>query len=323
MAPKRNLKELEKDYCRIRSIVTTKSVTTLKEIADELELSVSEVNTSLARHPRGKAKIMKKLEMNKSKLKSDFATSQEEETIEVKSDYEKEFVIDASIVGIEDFEEFITKLLDAKEKIVITSVTIKELEKLQKFNDTEARDARHLLALAVENQDKFVAVLIDENEETPDDCIVKYCAKNKEKVVLLTSDKTMVLKARMYGVQVEYHKQRINNSDTGEKIVTLYAVRKLANRLVLLEPKSENKSLLVISNGIEYADEMRELLIGDEIYIATRKINHISFTHFKIVALEEEDNSELIYSCRIYSKEQIYSLPKASYKSFIKNFITF
>ena len=42
----------------------------------------------------------------------------------------------------------------------------------------------------------FECVVIDETLETPDDCIIKYCAGNKSNVILFTADKTMDLKQK-------------------------------------------------------------------------------------------------------------------------------
>ena len=53
----------------------------------------------------------------------------------------------------------------------------------------------------------FECVVIDETLETPDDCIIKYCAGNKSNVILFTADKTMDLKARAFGVKTKFFKQ--------------------------------------------------------------------------------------------------------------------
>ena len=242
---KRTMNEIEKDYKKIRTVVDTTPVTSIKEIAKAVGLSESEVKTSLARHPRIECKIIAQLEKNKEALKAKKTAEKEaleaqrkaeqeanrkkaleskkkerpevahkavqlEETV----DFDAGFVIDASITGIEELKDVLSKLCVTKAKIILTSVTIKELEKMQKFHDVEAVDARHILAMAAENQNSFHTVLIDETLETPDDCIIKYCADHKDKVALLTSDKTMALKARMYGVQTQYFKQRKNTNPT-------------------------------------------------------------------------------------------------------------
>lgn len=89
-----------------------------------------------------------------------------------------------------------------------------------------------------ENLNSFETVLINETLDTPDDCIIKYCADHKESVTLLTSDKTMALKARMYSVQVHYFKQTtptVNSkalSPTNSKVMTLLSANRIGNKLL-------------------------------------------------------------------------------------------
>ena len=235
------------------------------------------------------------------------------------------FVIDASITGVENLKEHLLKICNSKAKIIITSITIKELEKLQHFDDIYGKDARNILAMAAENSDSFESVLIDETFDTPDDCIINYCAENKDNVTLLTSDKTMALKARMYSVQVHYFKQAQcitakNAMANKSNIRTLIPAKRMGNSLLIPNFHTDTISIRVCSNGLEYNDGIRELQIGDDVFLASKKSDCVTFAHYHIISLYAENNCELIFSRRIYDYSNL-DLPKASYKSFVRDFL--
>ena len=182
--------------------------------------------------------------------------------------------------------------------------------------------------MAAENSNSFENVLIDETLDTPDDCIIKYCADNKDRVTLLTSDKTMALKARMYAVQVQYFKQTKNSSTntmprinypTNSKIRTLIPASRIGNQLLISNFHTHNMSICVCSNGLEYTDGIKELKVGDDVFIATKKADYITFAHYRMVSLYAENNCELMYSKRFYDYSN-FDVPKAAYKSFLKDF---
>lgn len=165
-------------------------------------------------------------------------------------------VIDASITGVKDFDDIIKDIL--KEKIIVlTTITIEELGKLQKYNDTSGRDARNILSMAAGNQKDFECVVIDETLETPDDCIIKYCAGNKSNVILFTADKTMDLKARAFGVKTKFFKQPKSAENSmkkpHKKVSTLYEAKRNGNELKITCFVGKFKSIKVISNGIQYS----------------------------------------------------------------------
>lgn len=78
---------------------------------------------------------------------------------------------------------------------------------MQQYDDADGKAAKKMLAIAAENPNTFIGVKIDEKLGKTDDCIIKYCSDNKNNVLLYTSDKEMVLNARMAGVQTEYLKK--------------------------------------------------------------------------------------------------------------------
>lgn len=317
---RRTMKEIENDYNRIITFVNTTHVTSIDEIADGVGLSQFQVKSSLAKHPGAEEHILSQLAKNK------LATPSEQH--EVTTDFDAEFVIDASITGISNLEDILSKICATKAKIILTSITIKELEKLQKFHDIQAKDARHILAMAAEMSQNFHTVLIDETIGIPDDCIIKYCADNKEKVSLLTSDKTMALKARMYGVQTQYFKQEKAKKTTNAhpqsysyKSATLTAVEQAGGKFYIDVFNNIHGSLLLISNNLEYTDGVHELKVGDDVFLATKKPGYITFAHYLITSLSTTNNCKVIYSQRIYKKDKIHSLPQTAYRSFMSDFM--
>ena len=338
---KRTQKEIEKDCRRLKE--AAKTATTIKELQDMTGLSYYMINVTLSKHPIIFKRIKEQLAINKERADLEAQNSQklekekEETCIGTESNKiegvaaEKGknfsgFVIDASITGLEDLKKNLSRIYTANETIILTSITIKELEKMQHFNDVQGVDARYILALAAENDINFKTVLIDETLDTPDDCIIKYCADNKEQVSLLTSDKTMALKARMYGVQVKYLKQA-HECDTSKsisvsnsKVRTLIPAKRIGNKLLLSISQEDTMSIRVYSNGLEYNDGIQELKIGDDVFIATKKPGYVTFAHYRIISLFAENNCEIISSKRIYDMDDINDMSKDSYKSFLKNF---
>lgn len=341
---KRTQKEIEMDCKRLKE--AAKTATSLKGLEKETDLSYAMINTTLSKLPtifkRIKAQLTTNLENDELELqkkkkeedkvkkevlkKTEIATEENKEPSEAKSF--TGFVIDASISGIENLRTMLSEICQTKDKLVLTSVTIKELEKMQKFKGINANDARYILALAAENSNNFENVLIDETLNTPDDCIIKYCADNKERVKLLTSDKTMALKARMYDVKVQYFKHTKSsntnttpkiNYQTNSKITTLIPASRIDNKLCISNFHKHNMSISVYSNGWEYTEGPVELKVGDDVFIATIKANYITFAHYRMVSLSAENNCKLMYSKRFYNYNN-FDVSKASYKSFLKGF---
>lgn len=367
---KRTTKQIENDFIVSKNFVNANtSITSIKEIAIGVGLTVSQVRTSLERHPRVYATIKQLIDENVEKVKAQKLA--EKEAIEAKKKAKKEarmakkeaekaeleakkkaeddakaneetataqpitkksdvqFVIDASITGVENLHNILNEIRSTGSKIVLTSITIQELDKMQKFNDTDGNDARRILGMAAANPEDFHCVRIDETAETHDDCIIKYCADNKENVVLLTSDKTMALTARTFGVKTHFLKQTQNNSSTksnftynnnGSRANTLYAARRVGGKLFISDFTTPYRSILVLSNGIEYKDGVRELKVGDDVYLATKKDEYLTFAHYHITSLGAENNCKLVFSKRIYDVNEIEDLSVASYKSFMREF---
>lgn len=346
---KRTQKEIEKDCKRIKE--AAKTATSIKELEQATGLSYAMINTTLSKHPIIFKRIKEQLDINlanreKAKSETKKQTSPAIKGIETShvstADNFSGFVIDASISGVENIKERLLKICNTNKKIILTSITIKELENLQKSITLQGKDARYFLALAAENPKSFVSQLIDETIGIPDDCIIKYCADNKDKFILLTSDKTMALKARMYGVEVQYFKKtnnqtnsKVETSDTNANLVpkatpviastnsnvrTLIPAKKIGNKLVLSDFHTDTRSIRVYSDRYVYNNGTRELKIGDNVFIASKKDDCITFAHYKMISVEATNNCELIFSRRIYDYSKP-DLPKIVYKNFFKDFL--
>jgi len=346
---KRSQKEIEKDCKRIKE--AAKNATSIKDLEDATGLSYAMIKTTLSKHPIIFKRIKEQLAVNREKAESE-VQEPKESSVKVKAKAEPKakneanietlkqeqvkiskkdsnlsaFVIDASITGIENLQDIISKILLSKEKIILTSLTIKELSKLQRFKDIYGKDAEYILTMAAENPDNFESVLIDETLDTPDNCIIKYCADNKENVILLTSDKEMAVTARGYSIKVQYFKKsktQVNSKTTytnNSKIRTLIPAKRVGNKLLLSNFQTNTMSICVYSDGLEYNDGIRELKVGDDVFISTKKSDYITFAHYRIISLYAENNCKLMYSKRFYDYTNI-DVPTDSYMSFIKSFM--
>lgn len=326
---RRTQKEIENDCKKLKN--AAKNATNMGELAKLTGMSYQMVNTTLSKHPIILKRIKEQLAVNKEKSKTltqvdvlskNTALSIFELPFKT-DDTISGFVLDASITGLPDLKKILEQLCAVQTKIILTSITIRELGKMQEFKDLQAKDARYILGLALDKPDCFELVRIDETLGKPDDCIVKYCADHKDAVTLLTSDKEMALNAKMYDVQVHYFKKFYipSKEPTNSKIATLFLATKQGDKLVLPKFHTTSTSIRLISQGLEYNDGIRELHIGDDVFIASQKIGFLTFAHYRMVSLNTESNCELVYSKRIASYKAINRLTPR-YRAFMRDFMT-
>lgn len=238
------------------------------------------------------------------------------------------FVIDASITSVKNVRVILKKICEEpclKDfKIILTSVTIRELQMLQTTKDSDGQDARFILNHAIDYGKTYQLIQIQENESTPDNCIVKYCATHKSNVVLLTSDKEMALNAKMKGVHVLFLKQQEGKKQAKIRngIVSLYPTRRIGNQLFTGEMQTAKRSMLVITqDGKEYSQNICELHVGDNILIASLRDDCLIFVVYNLISLATENNAQTIFSRRYYATDEIDNLENARYQEFLKEFI--
>lgn len=250
-----------------------------------------------------------------------------------KTDDVSGFVVDASISGVKDVNvllDDISKQIDGTDdRIILTNVTIDELDRLQKRRINHSDNARAILSAATddESHSHYMPVEIDTSFNLADDCILHYCEKHRRSVILLTADKGMTLKAepkRIATYFFDLSKEQDDNQRSS--ITTLYPTKKVDGNLYLTPNfNSVTTEFCVISNGTKlkvlkmYGSQ--ELHIGDDVLIAKYKKEKgfVSLSHFRIISLFEEENAELIYTTRIYNSDDVSHLD-AFYRSFIEDF---
>lgn len=231
-------------------------------------------------------------------------------------------VIDASITGYKDLETILDKIRMSSSKIILTSITIRELAKLQKIKDNKARDAVHILSLAAKEPENFSNVRINEDVGLEDNCIVKYCSDKKEHVVLLSSDKEMVLNARSYGVQAVYleqshSKHEVTTKSEKYRTTTLPCARKNGNNLVVIDFHTRKTEACVISNGVKYNSGIARLQLGDEVYMATKQTEGFVCNYYKVTSLSDKDNCLLLFSRLILKYSEVSQL-YGDYRDFVQ-----
>ena len=341
---KRTQKQIELDCKRIQEVA--KTAISMKEISEKTGLTQSEIRTSLSKHPRISAKVQKQVEDNKvaaeckiekkekTKLDAKIPKANNQTTHRGNNSYDFEmgFVIDTSMAGVDAIHELFRKIYATEAKIILTSVVRQELNIMQFMKrDHLAEQARRIMAMALERPEKFHNVLIDETVGSHDDCIVKYCADNKERVILLTADKNMALDAREKSVEVEFfkssfkHVKSFNNTMVPKKgnmmnIRTLHPARRVGNKLIIMEMQGRTRDIRVLSEGKELAHGIVELKVGDDVLIAAKKNEGITFGHYHMITSFEEDNCRQTCFRIINSYDEIETLPQENYKKFAKEF---
>lgn len=324
MSTRRTAQEVEKDYGRIKKYADTHpEIASFKEIAIATNLSECQVKKSLEKHPRVYEKLKTLILENSDKRKTNKA-----ETKKVKNPVKK-YVIDASITGLKEFRKIISDILENGHKLVLTSLTTKELDMMQKYNDLDGKDAKYLLRIAADTPDKVESVLIKDCLPSSDDCIIEYC-KNKSDVILLTADKKMALDARAHGIETEFFKHTKKFTKNKSKkfkhknhreLKTLFSTKKRGNKLVISVYESQLKNVLLISNGIEYSSGTHALNIDDDVFVASKKEGYLTFAHYKVVDnTSVTKNCRLIFFKRFYSEDEINALKSETYKAFMRAF---
>lgn len=107
-----------------------------------------------------------------------------------------------------------------------------------------------------------------------------------------------------------------------EVMPTLWKTEFDGKNLTIQLLKTEYRTVAVYSSGKKYVDGDIKLKKGDDIFIVTKKYRLITFLHYRIIALRNKNNCELIYYTKIDNMKDISKLPNRFYKSFIKDFIS-
>ena len=177
---KRTKKQILEDYDRIKE--AAEIATNVEEIAVLTGLSKIMINNTLSKYPKDKEKIKNQLKENRKREKENqkVENKKQEDKRECNKEMIEGYVIDASISGVTTIRDDLKKICKTNSKIILTSVTIYELEKMQSFFDIVGNNARYILGIAAEREKTFKPVLIKENHEKADDNIIEYCADSEK-----------------------------------------------------------------------------------------------------------------------------------------------
>lgn len=301
---KRTNTQIKKDYERIKAFAEVTKALTINELAKEVEMSPAQVCKSLEQHPRVKQRVLKKLEQNRANNKPKQVKMVQQP---------KMYLIDASVVCVAELQQII-----ADNPIILTDIAISKFEKIQHSKDFRGLNARTLLRRVAEEHTTCKCVKVQEENLSQEQSIIKFCLNNKEDVILLTSNPVLTLNARAHFIEVEFVRQTKIDWNM-KKRSTLYNTEMEDGKLVINKFETQYRKTVVKSNEQQYSHGTYALNIGDEVFTATLKKDHLVFAHYKIVSLEKENNCELVYSKRIMSEQDLNALPQ-EYQAFMLEF---
>ena len=101
---------------------------------------------------------------------------------------------------------------------------------------------------------------------------------------------------------------------------TLNPARRIGNKLIIMDMQGEKRDIRVWSDGKERVDGIVELKVGDDVYIAAKKSDGITFGHYQMITLYEEDNCKQVFFRKFHSYYEIEDLSQESYKVFAREF---
>ena len=358
----RSKKEIEKDCIKIKE--AARGVKSLKELSEVTGLSYAKIRTTLSSHPIIERRVKEQISKNKENLKleevktpSQTSNSTEIDVLSTQTDSNPTevdvlstqtdsnpteakitsytYVMDTSMCSIENFRDIINRLILERKKINLTSVVVKELQKTKLYRDACAANAKFIFSVAARFEDSFIYSKIAEDAETPDKCIINYCIKHRDSVILLSADNEMTVDARLHGVVVRHFEhQSCNLSDNdlsfrnyrnASKIVTLHSVYKDNGDLKFSINNDRHHRYCLLSSGTKYTYGEHKLNIGDIVYVATDKIDqagnrYLTFAAYQIISAYLEKNARLIASYRVYNDEEIDKLENSDYIEFFSDF---
>lgn len=244
--------------------------------------------------------------------------------LEQKDNLEDKILIDASILA-GNWEE----ILETHDTIVITSVTIRELDALKVKHKEIGREARKLIKRAIEEDEtrKFEYARIEEKHNCPDDNILEFCQKNNLK--LYTADQIMYLKAtkflNMNAVLVEEITERtLENQNNNHNQIPNDRMHLECSeydwknkKLTINLDDTDNQVICVWSWGKLYDCGEVELKLGDSIFECTKSETGIKFSHYRVVKISPNKNVNRITNINIESEEDLIKTSNRGYLLFI------
>lgn len=270
------------------------SATSLSELAKMSNLTLSQIQTTLRKFPNAERAMKQKLQ-----------------NARLQKTYRLAYVIDASIINASF--QVIQKIIN-ENNIVILNVTLDELDNLCKDGtDDKAQKAHYIMDKAMYSHNQFVLVDYQKSHrEKPDNILISYCKENKNRVILLTGDKNMALKAKGAGIMVEYY--------TSSVVLPPSAKRLENGDVVISTLYKSDESIRVIKDGKVYENITTPIKLaeGDQLFVATRVKKHIHFEHY--LMLDDDGGNNLLFKQNLgFARREMKRIPR-EYRSFIQEF---
>ena len=222
---------------------------------------------------------------------------------------EIDIVFDASVCGSEKFELLLSNLIFEGMKIILTDLTLREVNKLTKLDTESGNNARHLLRTARNYRSNFILTRINQEHSNPDDNLLEYCQKNKDTVILYSVDNEMCLQAMIRGINVQSLKPYypIVRTDLVKHEDYDYVLRKpfRYERIQILDNMWHIKSSTLVNKG-------------DIILHARIDWECVHFWAYQVVRLGKYIEFYKLYSGRFFDQVQLNFVDE-QYRSFISS----
>jgi rRNA-processing protein FCF1 len=242
----------------------------------------------------------------------------------------KAILVDASAMGYEKIIEF---LQETSKKIIIIPIVNKEMDNLQQYKgeDVSKYNARRFLAMAAEDKDKsFIYENFESEFIDPDDQIQDYVVQNKDRVILVTSDKRLTNNCRAMGVECIYLTQNSELKTRGRRISTFYNAKYQDGQLYLIN--TNPVTAFMVKHGVGVFQTVEpcipyELHVGDEILLCRSKRDkstekpYVAFSHYEVINISERNNITTLYTHRFYDNSEVHGLWNPIYRSFINEYM--
>lgn len=172
--------------------------------------------------------------------------------------------------------------------------------------------SKNVMNIFSEKDYTFTIIPIFENSENIQQ-LLQYCIEHPGKFIFLTANPTISKKAK----QLSSIPPKKNLSN----VMTLQDVRRIGGKLIISEFNTKNKNICVISKGREIFEGPYQLNIGDEVFVATKKREYCTFSHFRIISYGLENNCVLVYHTQLHNMKKINNnLPRDDYQRFVRSF---
>lgn len=285
---------------------------TLREICNYTDLTYAQMSYLLKKYSETKKIVEKNVNKNKSEKRSKtikkIAEPKEASIAAEPVEEEKEkseVILDSSIAGIPNILNLLKFEFSDRVK-VLTTITVSELEKMKKYKNFAGINAAKILKMAADDEESFRSYYVCIKGNNAHMSFLRFCEEHKDRAILLTANTGMAVNARALKVKTRFimkdytdkEAQQQFKSCTKQSIITLFDTWKFGNQLFLRNYPCKK----IFVNGILLMDRIHELNVGDDIFIIKKNVEYSTFSHFRIIALQENDNASFIYGIRLYKK---------------------